>query len=98
MALTACGETIDMAAFENPDQCRADGVYTAEFCEQEHQKALKLHRDVAPRYATREDCEAGFGPTEQCEPAATGGAAHGGVVSSGGRYYNADGTPYTGLY
>jgi uncharacterized protein YgiB involved in biofilm formation len=98
LALSACGESIDTAAYESFKQCRSGGVYAEEFCRTEYDRASRLHRDVAPRYASREDCEADFGPGDRCEPSGGGGGYVYSGGGSGGRYVRADGTPYSGPY
>lgn len=68
-ALAACeDQTVDTAIYGSVDECIADRVYTPEKCETDFKAALAAHEKVAPAFATREDCEAEFGP-DRCRQA-----------------------------
>ena len=102
LALSACGENIDTATFQSPDDCRSSGLYAAEQCLTDYDSARGQHRSVAPRYANREDCEADFG-SDVCEPAddtSSGGSAasSAAVYRTSSGYYYANSTPYAGPF
>lgn len=60
--LTGCEEEkVETHAYESVAECSAGGVYTAEFCEENFEEAVALHRSLAPRYEDIEDCEKDFG-------------------------------------
>ncbi|MGB0684061.1 MAG: DUF1190 domain-containing protein [Magnetovibrionaceae bacterium] len=62
LSLTACEEqTVDAAVFENVEQCGLTEGFTLAQCETEHQNAVALHEDVAPKYTSIAACEADFG-------------------------------------
>ncbi len=67
LTLAACEEPVEVGVFETIGQCVTAGN-TAAQCETALTAAQEQHRQVAPRYATRQDCEAEFGAS-QCTPA-----------------------------
>ncbi len=79
LALTACGESETPAGvYTSVDRCIEDKVYTEKECADAFEKAREAHKDVAPKYAAREDCEADFGK-EKCETSTTTRTTTGGV-------------------
>lgn len=74
ITLTACGETADAEVvgdfFTNKAECAA--VYSQAECDKAEKDALNEHAKNAPKFATREQCEAEFGP-EACQPTPTYG-------------------------
>ena len=69
VALTACEEpAVDAAVFENLSQCLADPNVERAQCEADYQAAKDQHAQVAPKYQSKQDCEADFG-SGQCETA-----------------------------
>lgn len=69
IALTACEEPpVDALVFDSLQQCLADNDLTREQCEANYQEALRGHVATAPKYASKQACEADFG-TEKCEQA-----------------------------
>ena len=67
LTLSACEEPkTDTAIFETVEQCVAEQGITAEQCYGEFNAAKAQHAEVAPKYASRADCEADFG-AEGCE-------------------------------
>ncbi len=80
LALTACEDATQTTVFENLDQCVQSRLYSQEECQANFQAATTVHRQAAPTFASRSDCEADFG-AGQCEPAPQQQqqqAAHGG--------------------
>jgi uncharacterized protein YgiB involved in biofilm formation len=78
LALTACEEpTVDAAVFENLQQCLDNPDMDPDQCRDNHQAALNQHATVAPKYVSKEDCQADFGDG-RCEQApyqtSTGGS------------------------
>lgn len=74
-ALTGCEEKVDAFQFASVDGCIVSGEFTEAECETRFKTAATEHERVAPRYASREDCEAEHGAAA-CEPkeaAAAGG-------------------------
>lgn len=67
MALSACGEDPD-ALFRDAAQCTR--VFDAASCRTAEQQAVAEHVRTAPRFATREACEAQMG-AGNCGPAPT---------------------------
>ncbi|WP_215398642.1 DUF1190 domain-containing protein [Rheinheimera oceanensis] len=68
MVLAGCGEKpVEVQVFNSPDECAAYYNPPAE-CEAAFDDAKALHPLVAPRYASRQECETDFG-TGQCETA-----------------------------
>jgi len=79
LALTACEEPkIDAAIFETVEQCVAERGLTAEQCYGEFDAARAQHAEVAPKYGSRAECEADFGP-EGCETTPYRSSSGGGV-------------------
>lgn len=72
LTLAACEERVEVGVFETIGQCIAAGNPAAQ-CETALQAAQEQHQQVAPRYATQQDCEAEFGAS-QCTPAPAAGA------------------------
>jgi len=69
MALTACEEpTVDAAVFESLQQCLDNPDMDPDQCRDNYQAALNQHASVAPKYTSKEDCQADFG-TARCEQA-----------------------------
>jgi len=69
IALTACDEPqVDAHVFDSLQQCLADKDLTREQCEANYEEARKRHVASAPKYASRDACEADFG-AEKCEAA-----------------------------
>jgi uncharacterized protein YgiB involved in biofilm formation len=65
--LTACGEKQeDASVFENIEQCVQDGQYNQVQCQELYAKAQAEHKDVAPKFENKADCEAEFG-VGRCE-------------------------------
>ena len=68
MILAGCGEKpVEVQVFNSPDECAAYYNPPAE-CKAAFAEAQALHPKVAPRYATKQECEADFG-NGQCETA-----------------------------
>ena len=69
IALTACDEPkVEALVFDDLQQCLADKDLTREQCESNYNAAREQHAAVAPKYASRAECEAEFG-AEKCEQA-----------------------------
>lgn len=69
IVLSACEEPqVDALVFDTLQQCLADQDLTREQCEANYQEALKRHVVAAPKYTSRDACEADFG-AENCEQA-----------------------------
>ena len=69
IALTACEEPkVDASIFKSIEQCKGDPLTTDDQCESSFKEAQSQHASVAPKYATKEDCQADFG-AEKCEVA-----------------------------
>ena len=69
IALTACDEPkVEALVFDDLQQCLADKDLTREQCESNYNAAREQHAAVAPKYASKEECEAEFG-TGKCEQA-----------------------------
>lgn len=67
LLFASCAEQEQPAlVFNNPQECKAAGLSSAEECEAEFAAAAALHPEVAPKYANRAECEADFG-AEGCE-------------------------------
>ena len=78
LALSACEEpTVDAAVFENLQQCLDNPDMNPDQCRDNYQAALNQHASVAPKYTSKQDCQADFG-AERCEQApyqtSTGGS------------------------
>jgi uncharacterized protein YgiB involved in biofilm formation len=78
LLMSGCGEKREEAmVFEDPKQCAAAGVNSAEQCESDFVAAQAMHPQVAPKYANKEECEVDFG-AGNCETApqqsSTGGS------------------------
>ncbi|HEX5793338.1 MAG TPA: DUF1190 domain-containing protein [Rheinheimera sp.] len=68
MVLAGCGEKpVEVQVFNNPDECAAYYNPPAE-CKAAFAEAKALHPQVAPRYASKQECETDFG-SGQCESA-----------------------------
>ena len=62
MALSACGESETPAGvYTSMDQCIADKQFTDAECRKAFDTAKEEHKKVAPKYASKTECEADFG-------------------------------------
>lgn len=67
LALSACGESETPAGvYTSVDQCIADKQFTDAECRKAFDTAKEEHKKVAPKYASKADCEADFG-AGKCE-------------------------------
>jgi len=67
LALSACGESETPAGvYTSVDQCIADKQFTEAECKKAFDTAKEEHKKVAPKYASKADCEADFG-VGKCE-------------------------------
>ena len=68
LVLAGCGEKpVEVQVFNTPDECAAYYNPPAE-CKAAFAEAQALHPQVAPRYASKQECETDFG-SGQCETA-----------------------------
>ena len=68
LVLAGCGEKpVEVQVFNSPDECAAYYNPPAE-CKAAFDDAKALHPQVAPRYASKQECETDFG-AGQCENA-----------------------------
>ncbi|MBZ9613366.1 DUF1190 domain-containing protein [Rheinheimera maricola] len=82
MILAGCGEKpVEVQVFNSPDECAAYYNPPAE-CKAAFAEAAALHPQVAPRYASKQECETDFG-SGQCETAPVL-AANNTVAANGG--------------
>jgi uncharacterized protein YgiB involved in biofilm formation len=71
LALTACGESESPAGvYTSVEQCVADKQFTTAECDKAFATAKDEHKKVAPKYASKTECEADFG-VGKCEDAPT---------------------------
>jgi len=69
LALSACGESESPAGiYTTVGQCIADKQFTEADCAKAFDTAKEEHKKVAPKYASKADCEADFG-AGKCEDA-----------------------------
>ena len=69
IALSACDEAqVDAMVYDTLQQCIDDPAMTPDQCKATYAVAKTEHAKVAPKYTSRADCEADFGP-EHCEEA-----------------------------
>jgi uncharacterized protein YgiB involved in biofilm formation len=69
IALSACEEPkVDAAVFESLQQCIDDADFSRAACEENFREAQSRHGTVAPKYASKADCQADFGGG-RCEQA-----------------------------
>jgi uncharacterized protein YgiB involved in biofilm formation len=67
LALSACGESETPAGvYTGVDQCITDKQFTEAECRKAFDTAKEEHKKVAPKYASKADCEADFG-VGKCE-------------------------------
>jgi len=67
LVLSACGESETPAGvYTSVDQCMADKQFTEAECRKAFATATEEHKKVAPKYASKADCEADFG-AGKCE-------------------------------
>jgi uncharacterized protein YgiB involved in biofilm formation len=67
LALSACGESETPAGvYTSVDQCIADKQFTDSECRSAFDTAKEEHKKVAPKYASKTECEADFG-AGKCE-------------------------------
>jgi uncharacterized protein YgiB involved in biofilm formation len=68
LVLAGCGEKpVEVQVFNTPDECAAYYNPPAQ-CQAAFAEAKALHPQVAPRYASKQECETDFG-SGQCETA-----------------------------
>jgi uncharacterized protein YgiB involved in biofilm formation len=65
LLLTGCEEEREAVVYESVQGCVSAAQMAAEVCEQDYQKALDTHANIAPRYRSAPDCETDFG-SGQC--------------------------------
>ncbi|MEE3000102.1 MAG: DUF1190 domain-containing protein [Pseudomonadota bacterium] len=69
ITLTACEEPkVDASVFKSLSQCKNDPMMRASDCESSFKQAKAQHASVAPKYASKADCQADFGEGK-CETA-----------------------------
>lgn len=69
LLVTACAPHVeDVMVYSSAQECEQQNPGAVQQCETEFQEAAALHPQIAPKYVTREECEADFG-AESCEPA-----------------------------
>ncbi len=69
IALSACEEpTVDAAVFEGLQECLNNPDMDPDQCRDSFSAARSQHASVAPKYSSKEDCQADFG-AERCEEA-----------------------------
>lgn len=69
LVLSACGESETPAGvYTSVDQCITDKQFTDAECRKAFDTAKEEHKKVAPKYASKADCEADFG-AGKCEEA-----------------------------
>jgi uncharacterized protein YgiB involved in biofilm formation len=78
LVLSACEEPrVEASIYESVEQCKRDPIGDPDQCESNFKEAKAQHAAVAPKYTTKEDCIADFGP-DKCEKApyqsSTGGS------------------------
>jgi uncharacterized protein YgiB involved in biofilm formation len=70
-ALTACDDSAKkptpVGSFHNETECRASGQFSDEQCQAAIRTAAEQYDARAPRYQSREECEAAHG-AEACQP------------------------------
>ncbi len=67
--LAACEEPkVEGAIFDNLQQCINDQGIPKDQCERSHKEARSQHAAVAPKYTSKQDCQADFG-AGKCEQA-----------------------------
>ncbi len=67
LALTGCEEKVDAFQFASVDSCVTSGEFSEAECTTRFARAQEEHARAAPRYQSREDCEAEHGAAA-CEP------------------------------
>ncbi|KAF0111055.1 MAG: hypothetical protein FD149_2570 [Rhodospirillaceae bacterium] len=78
VALAGCGDDPEpMGVFTNVAECVESGAYTPEQCSAALEQAKQEHPKIAPKYATKDDCEADFGQGKCETPASGGGRSQG---------------------
>jgi len=69
IALTSCDEPkVDASIFKTLDQCKKDPLVSSDECVSNFKEARNQHAAVAPKYASKADCQADFGEAK-CEQA-----------------------------
>jgi uncharacterized protein YgiB involved in biofilm formation len=68
LSLTACEDEVPAGVFETAEQCITSGQYDRTRCEAAFAEAQQEHQRVAPRFASRAECEEEFG-AQKCQPA-----------------------------
>jgi len=67
LTLAACEEeTATTQIYETVEQCQQGGLFSESQCVADFAAAEQLHEEVAPKYTSKEACEADFG-VGQCE-------------------------------
>ena len=67
LALSACGESeLPAGVYTSVEQCMADKQFSEADCKKAFATAKEEHPKVAPKYASKSDCEADFG-AGKCE-------------------------------
>lgn len=81
LLVAGCSTNKDPAlVYGSLQECISSGINSEEQCRLDYAKAERLHPTVAPKYVSRAECEADFGPGK-CEEAPKAG--EGGSHSSG---------------
>lgn len=73
--LAACEPAVDVSSFQNVAACVASGQFSAGQCQSNFDEAERVHRESAPKFASRDDCEDEFGAGScgEAPPSASGG-------------------------
>ena len=90
-SMAACGSpqvalpdapAIPTPAYTSLDECKAANDVSDTECDAAQAAARTQAAETAPRYATREECEGQWGPS-QCEPRNSGGGSFFGPLATG---------------
>ncbi|MEO5373095.1 MAG: DUF1190 domain-containing protein [Alphaproteobacteria bacterium] len=85
LALAACDEEPQQAGvFSTVEECVESKTYTESFCRESLEEAKKQHPKVAPKFSSREECEAQYGPGRCDSPYGGSSAQSAQSASSGG--------------
>ncbi len=76
VALVGCGEDPEpVGVFSSVAECLESGSYTQAQCAAALEQAKREHPRIAPRYASKEDCEADFGRGKCESPSSVAGGS-----------------------
>src|SRR5690606_31878790 len=76
LLVAGCSTKDPALVYGSLQECISSGINSEEQCRMDYAKAERLHPTVAPKYVSRAECEADFGPGKCEEAPKSGESSH----------------------